>query len=104
LEYRADFEAVPWQSPLPGMRFHIYEQQGRRLRVVVYSRDFVEADWCRKGHVGYVLEGEFDIDFNGRLVHFGAGDGIFIPPGEEHQHKARIISELVRVVMFEDAR
>jgi quercetin dioxygenase-like cupin family protein len=103
LEYRADFESIPWQSPLPGMRFRIHEQDGRRLRVVEYSNDFVEPDWCRNGHVGYVLEGEVEIDFNGRLVRFGAGDGIFIPPGDEHKHKARILSEIVRVVLFESA-
>ena len=103
LEYRADFETIPWQSALSGMRYRVCEQDGGRLRVVEYSSNFVEPDWCRNGHVGYVLEGEFEIDFNGRLVRFGAGDGIFIPPGEDHKHMPRILSEIVRVVLFEDA-
>jgi quercetin dioxygenase-like cupin family protein len=101
LEYKADFETIPWQSPLPGMRFRIHEQDRSRLRVVEYSSDFVEPDWCRNGHVGYVLEGEFEIDFNGKPVRFGAGEGIFIPPGEEHKHMPRIISKTVRILMFE---
>ena len=56
-----------------------------------------------EGAEGALLEGEFEIDFNGRLVRFGAGDGIFIPPGEDHKHMPRILSEIVRVVLFEDA-
>ena len=102
MDYRIDLAAIPWQSPLPGVRFRPYEQDGRRLRVVEYTSDFVEPDWCRKGHAGYVIEGRFEIDFNGRLVRFDAGDGIFIPAGEEHKHKARILSEVVRVILFED--
>ena len=101
--YRVDFSTIEWQSPVPGVRFKPFVQGNRRMRLVEYTSDFVEPDWCAKGHIGYVIEGRFEIDFNGRGVQYAPGDGIFIPPGEEHKHKARILSDRAKVFLVEDA-
>ncbi|MBL7152815.1 MAG: cupin domain-containing protein [Phycisphaerae bacterium] len=50
-----------------------------------------------------ILEGQLEIDFNGKLISFGPGDGIFIPPGEQHEHKGRAITETVKLILVEDA-
>ena len=60
------------------------------IRLVEFSEDFVEADWCRKGHIAYVVHGTIEIDFGTRVVTVNAGDGLFIPPGESSKHKARV--------------
>jgi quercetin dioxygenase-like cupin family protein len=99
--YRVDFESLPWQQPAPGVRFKAYDQDGHRLRLAEFSKDFVEPDWCTKAHIGCVLEGEMQVDFHGRAVTFRAGDGLFIPPGSEHGHKAKVLSEHVRVILVE---
>ena len=39
---------------------------------------------------------------HGRAVAFRAGDGLFIPPGREHEHKARALTESVTVVLVEN--
>ena len=83
------------------MRFKAFEQDGRKLRLAEFTRDFVEADWCTQGHVGYVLAGRMEIDFHGRVVTFQAGDGLFIPAGGEHGHKARVLTDSVTVVLVE---
>ena len=67
-----------------------------------FTREFVEPDWCRKGHLCYVLEGQLDIDFNGERVLFTQGDGVFIPPGETHKHMARVVTDVVRLILVED--
>lgn len=36
------------------------------------------------------------------VVTFEAGDGVFIPAGETHKHKARAVSKVVRLVMVEE--
>ena len=100
---KVDFESLDWQSPLPGARYKAHQQANRKLRLVEFTRDFVEPDWCKKGHVGYVLEGEMDIDFDGEVVRFSAGHGLFIPEGEDNRHKATVVSEVVRLVLVEDA-
>jgi quercetin dioxygenase-like cupin family protein len=99
---KVDFDGVQWESPLKGARYKAIQQGNHRLRLVEFSRDFVEPDWCLKGHIGYVLEGEMDVDFDGDLVHFSAGDGIFIPPGVANKHKASVSTEVVRLFLVED--
>jgi ethanolamine utilization protein EutQ (cupin superfamily) len=99
---RVEFESLPWQEPAEGVRCKAVAQGGRRLRLAEFSKEFVEPDWCINGHIGYVLEGEMDIDFAGELVRFSAGDGLLIPQGPEHKHKARILTDLVRLVLVEE--
>jgi hypothetical protein len=77
-KYKIDFESMRWESPMAGVRFKAYEQGGKKLRLVEFGREFVEPDWCTKGHIGYVLEGQMEINFDGNVVAFGPGDGIFI--------------------------
>ena len=102
-QYRIDFSAMPWQAPAAGVRFKANERAGRKLRLVEFGKDFVEPDWCSKGHIGYVLEGQLEVNFGGRIVLFGPGDGIFVPPGEQHKHKGRAITEVVKLILVEDA-
>ncbi len=99
--YQVDFGSMPWQQPRAGTRFKAREQDGWRLRLAEFTGDFVEPEWCTKGHIGYVLEGEMEVDFHGRVVTFRAGDGLFIPPGDEHGHKARVLSGTARVFLVE---
>ena len=83
-EQKVDFESLEWQDPLPGARFKVFQRGNRRLRMVELAKGFTDPDWCSKGHIGYVLEGEMDVDFEGSIVRFSAGDGIF-NPGEREE-------------------
>ena len=58
--------------------------------------------WCEKGHYGLVLEGRFEIEYRNERIVYYPGDGIFIPDGEDHKHKARVIDEIVKVIFVED--
>ena len=102
--YRIDFESMPWQTPAAGVRFKYYEKNGRKLRFAEFRREFTESDWCIKGHIGYVLEGRMEIDFDGRVVLFEAGDGLFIPAGQEHKHKGKVLTDVVRLLLVEDTQ
>lgn len=99
---KVDFESMAWETPAPGVKFKAYEQGGRKLRLVEFSKEFVEPDWCRKGHIGYILEGQVEIDFDGKKEVFGPGDGIFIPAGEKHKHKGRVLTDTVKIILVED--
>jgi|WetSurMetagenome_2_1015567.scaffolds.fasta_scaffold104034_2 quercetin dioxygenase-like cupin family protein len=87
-ENRVPLKDIPWESPAPGVRNKSFNRNGQRLRLVEFSDTFVEDEWCTKGHIGYVLEGELSIDYNGRSVKYAPGDGIFIEEGAESKHKA----------------
>lgn len=101
-QYKIDFETMEWEVPAVGVRFKAYEQSGKKLRLVEFGKEFVEPDWCTKGHIGYVLEGEIEIDFDGKVILFGPGDGLFIPPGHEHKHKGRVLTDKVTAILVED--
>ena len=102
MKYKIDFDSVQWSSPMDGVRHKIFPFQDKKLRLVEYSSD-MEPHWCDRGHAGYILEGRFQIEFTDGTEVFGAGDGIVIPNGPRHKHKATVLSEVVRAVFIEDA-
>ena len=99
--YCVDFDGLDWSSPIPGIRQKVFENGTRRIRLVEYSRE-METHWCSKGHFGYILDGRFEIEFDDHTEIFETGDGVFIPDGERHRHRGRVLSKSVRVVFVED--
>lgn len=72
------------------------------MRLVEFSEGFIEPDWCMNGHAGYIIAGEFTLDFNGRQERFKKGDILFIPTGEADKHKAVLKKgEQVLILLFE---
>jgi len=101
MQYKIDFNTMDWTSPAPGIRAKACQPNGTQLRLVEYTPE-MEPHWCPKGHIGYVLEGRMEITIADAVMEFNAGDGVFLPPGEKHQHMARILSDVVRVVFVEE--
>ncbi|UCF33896.1 MAG: cupin domain-containing protein [Phycisphaerales bacterium] len=99
--YKIDFEEVSWETPMSGLRFKAFQHGGRQLRLVEYTPE-MEPHWCEKGHVGYFLEGRFEIAFDEETAVYEAGDGVFIPPGRKHRHMGKALTEVVRAVFVED--
>ena len=60
--------SIPWDTPAEGVRVKVIERGNKQLRLIEFSKDFVERDWCVSGHIGYVLDGQLNIDFNGTSV------------------------------------
>ena len=100
-DYRVDFAELEWQSPREGVRQKAIIDQGRKLRLVEYSTS-MPPHWCEKGHFGCILEGRFEIEFDDGTRIFEAGDGVFIPDGAAHRHRAVALSETVRAIFVED--
>jgi len=101
MEYKIDFEDMEWEFPMAGVKSKIYRSGRKQLRLVVYSKD-MPPHWCDRGHYGYILEGEFEIEYDGETLIYRQGDGVFIPDGEEHRHRARTLTESVKVIFVED--
>ncbi|HVF55767.1 MAG TPA: hypothetical protein VM934_06430 [Pyrinomonadaceae bacterium] len=100
---RIDFAGLSWEQARAGVRSKLFARDGRQLRLVEFTNEFVEHDWCTRGHVGYVLEGEVEISFDGRTEKFARGDGIFITGGEAERHKAQVTEgQFVRLLLVED--
>ena len=102
MNYKVDFESMEWETPVAGVRFKAFEPGGSKLRLVEFAKEFVEPDWCEKGHIGYILEGKMETDFNGESIVFGPGDGVFISAGPEHKHKGKVLTDVVKAILVED--
>jgi quercetin dioxygenase-like cupin family protein len=99
---RIDFEGEAWQTTAPGARHKMTERAGKRLRLVEFATEFVEPDWCLKGHVGYVLGGKLELEFEDRVERYGPGDGFVVRPGGVDKHKARAVGSTARLFLVED--
>ncbi|MBN2184919.1 MAG: hypothetical protein JW746_06285 [Candidatus Krumholzibacteriota bacterium] len=102
MKYKIDFDSIRWSSPIAGVRHKVFPFQDKKLRLVEYSSD-MEPHWCDRGHAGYILEGRFQIEFAEGTEVFGPGDGVVIPDGPDHRHKATVLSEIVMAVFIEGA-
>ncbi|MGI9491241.1 MAG: cupin domain-containing protein [Geminicoccaceae bacterium] len=101
---RIDFGKLTWRKKSPGAPEKRYTRNGQVLRLVRYTDQFNEVDWCDKGHVGMVLSGRMVIEFGNEKVEYKAGDALFITPGDRDKHKAEIApGEEATVLLFEDS-
>lgn len=101
-QHRVLFDSLEWQNSIHGARFKAFRCGTKQLRLVEFTSEFVEPDWCEKEHIGYVIRGELEIDFQGHLVRYLEGSGIFIPSGSASRHKGRSITPTVLLFLVED--
>ncbi len=100
-QYRIDFESMDWDAPAAGVRQKLVVQGPTQLRLLEFSDNFVELDWCTKGHIGYIIDGQLEIDFDGQSVRYGPGDVATIPDGVDHKHKAKSVTDRVTIFVVE---
>lgn len=99
---RIEFDGLDWSSPAPGVREKAAAVGKQRLRLVEFTPEFVEEDWCTRGHIGYMLDGELEIAFDDHTIRLGKGDGLFIPSGEASRHKATALTSVARLILIDD--
>ena len=100
--FKVDFDGMEWQPIRPDVRQKVYCEGSRQIRLVEFDTSDGAEDWCEAGHIGYVLKGALSISFNGNVVAFEAGDGIFIPSGAASKHRAVAITSGTLLLMIED--
>jgi quercetin dioxygenase-like cupin family protein len=100
MEYKVDFENLNWEIPFEGIRHKTLDQNNIRVRLVEYDRS-MPPHWCEKPHYGIVLEGIFEIEFDHETVRYGKGDGLFLPAGRLHRHRARTITDKALIFFIE---
>ncbi len=87
---RIDFPALSWQKVQGGgaagrMKRYSTDDEDT-IRILEISPKWREAEWCTRGHVGYVIAGRVRLDFAGqRPFEVGRGQGFHIPEGCAHR-------------------
>jgi quercetin dioxygenase-like cupin family protein len=100
--YKVSFEDMEWQQIRPDVRQKVYCEGSRQVRLVEFETSDGAEHWCETGHIGYVLKGALKISFDGEVVAFKAGDGLFIPSGAASKHRAVQIASGTQLLMIED--
>jgi quercetin dioxygenase-like cupin family protein len=100
VQYKVEFDKLEWESPIKGVRHKYIDQNNLRIRLVEYSKE-MPLHWCEKGHYGYLIEGQMEIEYKNSKIIYKPGDGIFIPEGHDHKHRGRQLSEKVLVFFIE---
>ena len=103
INHKIEFSKTSWETISSGAKQKLICLDNKKIRLLQLNDNFVEKDWCTKGHIGYVLDGVFTIDFDGTKTLFMKGDGLFIKDGIKSKHKA-IISQgdFVELLLIED--
>jgi ethanolamine utilization protein EutQ (cupin superfamily) len=92
---------MEWDRIRPDVRQKVYSDGSRQIRLVEFDTSD-GAEQCDAGHIGYVLKGALSISFNGEVVSFQAGDGLFIPSGAASKHRSVSITSGTQLLMVED--
>jgi quercetin dioxygenase-like cupin family protein len=88
-EHVIDFRDIGWEIQRPGVRFKSRTKGDQTIRLVEFTNGVIEEDWCIRGHIGFVLEGELEIDFGQSVSLLTKGDGLYIPEGTRHRATVR---------------
>jgi hypothetical protein len=99
---KINWDEIVWEEIAPGARQKYVVRENLKLRLVEFTSEFVESDWCRKRHVGTVVTGACVIEFADRSQVYAAGDGVFLLGGEAEKHRARVPLGNVCFLFVED--
>ena len=97
--YLVEFDKIPWNNITKGLRAKSFVHGNQQMWLVEFSEGFIEPDWCKKGHAGYIVDGACSIDFSGRVESYKKGDALFIPGEERAKHKV-IVGKCEKVTML----
>ncbi len=61
-QYKINFNNINWESPIEGVKSKTYKNGNKQIRLIEYTKD-MPLHLCEKGHYGYILEGELEIEF-----------------------------------------
>ncbi len=99
---KIDFDAIDWEvSPL-GSRIKAVEIDDRKIRLVELRKADGDAEWCETGHIGFVVEGDLNIEFDDKSLNFKKGDAIYIRSGESNRHKPHALTGNVLLFLTEE--
>jgi hypothetical protein len=98
---KIDFSELHWEESAPDLKVKTFIQDNNKVRLLQLSKGLIHPDFCYTGHIGYVIEGIIDIDFNGNIIRFNEGDVLLIRDGETDKHIPIPISDTVILLLIE---
>ncbi|MDD5542783.1 MAG: cupin domain-containing protein [Acidobacteriia bacterium] len=81
------FFQLDWNETSPGITQKGFESDGSRFRLVQYAVDAKHEEWCARGHIGLVLDGEIEFETPEEKLRIKSGEAFEIPEGTPHRAK-----------------
>ena len=101
--YLIEFDKIPWESPQKGIQQKTLLKDHKQIRLVMFDDQFEEIDWCTKEHIGFIIEGQLNVNFIEGSKIFNKGNGLCIP--ENHPHKVKMAKKkTAKVILFESIK
>ncbi len=97
----ARFASMDWESVAPNVRRKLHRVGRCQLRVVEFQKGLEHPEWCEVGHTGYLLQGSLALEFDGRTLEIGPGDGFVIPTGKANRHRPVPLTDRVVLILSE---
>lgn len=80
---------VDWRADVDGIRVRERVVAGRRWALVEYAPGASRDEWCQDGHLGVVLSGQIEYEFEdgGTSLRARSGDAFTLSTGRGHRGK-----------------
>ncbi len=84
---RVALSKVDWCADVTGIRFRELQIDARRWALVEYAPGAHRDEWCQGGHLGVVLSGQIEYEFEdaGTPVSAAQGDAFTLSTGRGHR-------------------
>ena len=79
------FKTLPWEKKEVNVKQKSIAFENKTIRLVLFEPFFSEVEWCFKAHIGIVLEGELQIEFDETSKIYKLNDGLLISKGTKHR-------------------
>ena len=101
---KISFDDIPWDQVAPGLRVKQQIHGEKQLRLIEFTSDYDDQNWCSAGHSGYVIAGRLTLAYDDGPVDYAEGDALQIEDGLADRHRT-VIKQGERAVLFlvEDA-
>jgi hypothetical protein len=103
MDMMIDWESLPWNEPAPGMRVKACVRGGKMVTLLELSEGCSQ-EWCTKGHLIHVLDGEATARLRDgdTAIPLRAGDTGILLDGEAEAHTIEpTAGKRIKMLLFE---
>lgn len=103
-ECRLALSEIEWEDDVPGIRARERQVDGRRWALVEYAGGARRNEWCLDGHVGFVLDGavEYEFEDGGDPLKLSTGEAFCLSTGRAHRGR-NLADGPTRLFLIDDA-
>lgn len=88
MQTQTKFSDLPWTQLTDLVRQKSSDVDDKTVRILELQAGFEETNWCYKGHIGVVVSGSIEVEFEDETQTFGEGEVLLLQSAVAHKAKA----------------